>query len=269
MSGSHAPVLVAALALALGLLLAPRTGTAAAEDAGPVTAVDAARTFQSDCAVCHGSDGRGTSRGPSLVGQGRAATDYVLTTGRMPLALTGRDEDPGRQVQPLPASGLGDPDQQVRRHAPAYPPAMIAALVDEVARRTGEGGPAGPDAAALGRGDAVAGGEQFRLQCAACHAWAGTGGALVERAAPPLGRSTPAQVAEAVRVGPGQMPAFGPAALTDQQLADVVAYVRTLQHPDDAGGAPLGHLGPVGEGALALGGLAFVVALCAWIGDRT
>ena len=80
------------------------------------------------------------------------------------------------------------------------------------------------------------GGSVFRLQCAACHAWAGDGGALLHREAPALHEATPTQIAEAVRVGPGAMPAFGTAALTDGQLADLVAYVRYLDHPKDRGG---------------------------------
>src|SRR4051794_18023823 len=51
----------------------------------------AARTvYLRDCAVCHGADARGTSFGPSLQGVGRAALDYWLTTGRMPLVANAR-----------------------------------------------------------------------------------------------------------------------------------------------------------------------------------
>ena len=51
-------------------------------------------------------------------------------------------------------------------------------------------------------------------------------GALIRREAPALHSSTPTQIAEAIRVGPGQMPAFGDAALTDEQMASVVAPAR-------------------------------------------
>ena len=114
----------------------------------------------------------------------------------------------------------------------------------------------------------IDGGSLYRESCAACHSWSGEGGALLHREAPPLQSATPVQVAEAIRVGPGQMPAFGTAALTKQQVDDVVRYVGYLQDPDDRGGLPLRHLGPVAEGAIGLVGLALVLCLCRWIGER-
>jgi ubiquinol-cytochrome c reductase cytochrome c subunit len=215
--------------------------------------VDARMLFQRDCAVCHGPGGTGTKLGPSLIGVGRAAIDYYVTTGRMPL---GR---PGRFAL--------DADAKVSRHTPPYTAAEMRALVDYAVSVTGPGGPdlgsldvAGAD---LGRG-----GELFRLQCAACHSWAGEGGALLHGEAPELTKATARQTAEAVRVGPGAMPAFGTAALDDQQLADVVAYVRQLQHPHDPGGSALWHLGPVAEGAVALViGLGVLLVFTRWIGD--
>src|SRR5262245_18953625 len=41
--------------------------------------------YLGDCAVCHGADGAGTQRGPSLLDSGRAGVDFYLTTGRMPI----------------------------------------------------------------------------------------------------------------------------------------------------------------------------------------
>ena len=39
------------------------------------------------CASCHGVDGEGVEeRGPTLVDEGPAAVDFVLRTGRMPMA---------------------------------------------------------------------------------------------------------------------------------------------------------------------------------------
>jgi len=221
--------------------------------------------YLADCAVCHGQDGRGTSRGISLFNQGRAAVDYALTTGRMPLAANGRTEVRGRPVSPLPESGIGDPNEVPTRHAPAYSPEVIRALDDYVAQLTDF---TGPDIPVPREGDVVEGGVQFRLQCAACHSWSGQGGALVERAVPALGSATPLQVAEAVRAGPGQMPAFGQAALDDHQLSSLVAYVEEVRHPRDRGGNPLGHLGPVTEGAVGLVGLVALLGMCRWIGER-
>src|SRR5207244_3772091 len=101
----------------------------------------------------------------------------------------------------------------------------------------------GPDVPHTGGGDIARGSSLFLESCAACHSWSGDGGAMYHREAPDLHGSTAQQIADAVRAGPGQMPAFGAAALTDQQLADLVRYVRYLQRPDDRGGAALHHLG--------------------------
>ncbi|MBV9663331.1 MAG: c-type cytochrome [Actinobacteria bacterium] len=217
--------------------------------AAPPTTAEVTKTWLADCAVCHGRDGRGTFRAPSLEGRGAATVDYELTTGRMPLPAT--------------ASSTA----KVKRHKPAYDAATITALTDYVTTLTG-GGPAIPSVD-LTHADVAKGGEQFRLQCAACHAWAGDGGALLHREAPALHASTPVQIAEAVRVGPGVMPAFGQAALDDQQLADVVAYVRYLDKPKDRGGNSLWHLGPMPEGAVAwVLGIGFLLLVTAWIGER-
>jgi ubiquinol-cytochrome c reductase cytochrome c subunit len=243
---------------------AARAATGAA--APTATTPDARSTYLSDCATCHGSDGHGTTRGPTLAGVGRAAIDYELSTGRMPLGAVGRSADaPGRPVEVLPNRDVADPEQVPERHDPAYPPDTIAALVDYTASLAGGGG---PDIPSVGAGNLPEGGELFRLQCAACHAWAGDGGALLHREAPALHASTDVQIAEAVRVGPGQMPAFGTAALTDDQLNAVVAYVQYLRNPRDRGGDPLWHLGPVTEGAVALVALAALLCFVRWIGER-
>src|SRR5919206_1172190 len=149
----------------------------------------------------------------------------------MPLTAVGRaDDEPGSPLQPLPDKFLGDPDKTPYHHRPAYAPDTLAALEDYVVGLTGGGG---PDIPRLSGGDLPEGGALFRLECAACHAWAGDGGALVHREAPGLHEATPLQIAEVIRVGPGQMPAFGTAALTDEQVGSVVAYVRYLADPDD------------------------------------
>ncbi len=257
-------LLTLALPVTLGVHGAgARVAPAERRSQGPA---DVGQLFLSDCAVCHGSAGAGTPRGTSLVGVGRASLDYQLSTGRMPLVGVGRVADqPGRPLQPLPNVAAGDSDIIPRRHNPAYDAPTISALVDYVSVLTGGGG---PDIPRLTGGNLAQGGDLFRLQCAACHAWAGDGGALLRREAPSLHAATATQIAEAVRVGPSQMPAFGSAALTDDQVASVVAYVRYLDDPRDRGGQPLWHLGPVTEGAMALAALALLLLFTRWIGER-
>jgi quinol---cytochrome-c reductase cytochrome c subunit len=222
-------------------------GSDAREQATP--SADRARTiFLADCAVCHGSRGLGTANGPSLQGVGAAAIDYWVSTGRMP----------------LPQNHHGT---RIDRHEPKYSHAEIEVLVAYVAQLTG-GGPAIPHVAP--DGDPGVGGVLYRLNCAACHSWAGTGGALEDREAPNLFAATPTQIAEAVRTGPDAMPAFGEAAISGRQLSDVVAYIQRLDHPNDRGGAALGHAGPLAEGAVAIVlGLGALLIATRLIGTRT
>lgn len=260
-----------ALLVTAGLVALTRAGTHASAANGPaepttVTPAAAKQTYLRDCATCHGSDARGTSVAPSLQGVGRAAVNFWVSTGRMPLVRNGR---PPRspQGQAPPGQYVADPTAQVRRNPPSYPPAMIAALVDYVASIA----PGGPDIPSvdINNADLAAGGEIYRLQCAACHAWSGVGGALYQRAAPSLGPATPTQIAEAVRIGPGQMPKFGSSAVPPTQLDDLVGYVRYLDRPQNRGGAPLWYVGPVAEGAVAIVfGLGLLLLLIRWIGTR-
>ena len=137
--------------------------------------------------------------------------------------------------------------------------------MDYVRTLIGSGGPQIPP---LTSGDVAQGGELYRLNCAACHAWAGSGGALADREAPDLHDATARQTAEAVRVGPGKMPAFGLAALSTRQVGAVAAYVEELRSPADRGGVSLAHLGPVGEGAAAGITLIALLVVVRVIGER-
>jgi ubiquinol-cytochrome c reductase cytochrome c subunit len=227
-----------AVLVAMGTLL----GTGAGR---PVAPRDAATIYLRDCAVCHGADGRGTSTGPTLVGWGAAGVDYALSTGRMPLPTPGATPT---------------------RRTPGYDRATIDALVAYVDRLVPGGPPiphVDPDA-----GDLAAGGQLFRAQCAACHQWAGQGGALLHREAPPLPPASPVQTAEAIRSGPGAMPTFGDAALDDRQLSAVVRYVDALKQPEDRGGWALWHLGPVAEGGVALAAIAVLMFVLRYVGSR-
>lgn len=209
--------------------------------------------YETGCSSCHGADGRGvvaedgSVRGPSLAASGEAAAYYYLATGRMPLANS---------------------EEQPVRKDPAYDDDEIAALVAYVGS-LGDG-PEIPAVDTSGA-DVAAGGETYRANCQACHSASGSGGALsYGRAAPRLSDATPTEVAAAVRVGPGQMPVFGPDTLTDDELNDLVAYVEYLDHPEDPGGLPIGRTGPIPEGFVAwLIGMVALLALVAWIGTRS
>jgi ubiquinol-cytochrome c reductase cytochrome c subunit len=246
--------------LVVSVLMRPGATSATTPANGPTGAAPEVRAvYQRDCAVCHGAGARGTALGPDLHGAGAAQVDFQLATGRMPVP-TGD----ASQASQRPSAA----EAQMRR-TPKYDAATRRALVDYVVALAGGGGPDIPDVHA-GAGGVAAGGELFRLQCAACHAWSGEGGALLQRAAPSTHPATALEIAEAVRAGPGNMPAFGRAAVNDEQLQSLVRYVRYLDHPDDRGGAPLWHVGPLAEGAVAVFvGLGLLVLASRWIGTRS
>jgi ubiquinol-cytochrome c reductase cytochrome c subunit len=205
------------------------------------------------CASCHGRRGQGieirdgAAGGPSLLRSGEAAAYYYLSTGRMPLS-----------------NSLDQPE----RNEPAYSDEDIDALVAYVAS-LGDG-PALPEVD-LDGADLAAGGTVYRANCQPCHGASGSGGALnYGRAAPGVASSTPAQVAAAVRIGPGQMPVFDTRTLDDDELDDLVRYVRYLQSPEDPGGLPIGRTGPIPEGFVAWAvGMVALLLLVVWIGTRS
>lgn len=207
--------------------------------------------FDQTCSSCHGTDARGTAIAPNLQGVGAATIDFWITTGRMPatdIAAVEAERKPPKFN-----------DKQALEVA-----AYINSLDPSV--------PAVPTPNLKGA-DLADGADIFALNCAACHTITGAGDALAFGTnAPSLQdkQVTPQQVAEAVRIGPANMPRFS-GNLTDAQVRDVVAYVtEKIQHPQNPGGAALGGVGPVAEGFVALllgvGGLALI---CFWIGERS
>jgi ubiquinol-cytochrome c reductase cytochrome c subunit len=244
--------IVAVLGLAAGPgLLVPVGATPSTASATPApgasTGARGADLYLRDCGSCHGPQGQGTQQGPSLIGVGPASVDFQLGTGRMPQVREGEQQQPHRE--------------------PAFSAADIRAIVAHV-DSFGGGGPQIPPVAP---GDLATGRELFLANCAACHSATGAGGALTNAwIAPPLARSTPLQVAEAVRVGPGLMPAFPPTVLTDRQVDALASYVQELRGDRlDRGGASLGRLGPFTEGLVAWAvGLVLLVLAARWLGSR-
>jgi ubiquinol-cytochrome c reductase cytochrome c subunit len=215
--------------------------------------------FEENCASCHGEDALGTTRAPDLVGVGAATVDFWVSTGRMPLAEAG--------VQATQKTTIFNEKNCATCRANTLD---LAAFVASLSPPNTQNAPGVPvvnlKVANQAQGEAL-----FILNCAACHTITGAGDALTDGAyAPSLHPATATQVAEAIRTGPGNMPRFGPGNITDQQVADIVAYVTgSIQHPDNKGGLGLGGIGPVTEGFIALllgvGGLALIAF---WIGDR-
>ena len=213
--------------------------------------------FDQTCASCHGSEANGVtpsgaaSIGPNLQGVGSATIDFWITTGRMPATDIAAIE------------------------AERKPPRLTNKEALEVAAYINSLDPAVPAVPTVNmrRANVSVGANLFQLNCAACHTITGAGDALAFGTnAPSLQNRevTAQQVAEAMRIGPANMPRFS-GNLSDGQVRDLVAYVtEKIQHPSNPGGAGLGGVGPVAEGFVALllgvGGLALV---CFWIGERT
>jgi ubiquinol-cytochrome c reductase cytochrome c subunit len=211
----------------------------------------AARGFDlyvAGCSTCHGVMGEGTGQGPPLVGVGPAAVDFMLSTGRMPLA---------------------DPDEQPVRNPPNYSPVEIASIVAYVTS-LGPGGPeipvVIPESGALARGREI-----YAANCLACHGAAAQGASVGgEAIAPSLHVASPVQLAEAPRIGPGVMPPFDEGIISEEDMNSLVRYVLSLRTGEDRGGLGLGHVGPVIEGLVGwFVGLGLLVLVIRLTGTRT
>ncbi len=200
-----------------------------------------------DCATCHGVNGEGTPQGQSLHEVGPAQAHYTLTTGRMPKER---------------------PDSDRRRRPPQYSNAEITVMVDHM-RRFLAFEPEIPEVD-IRKGDLAEGGELYSANCASCHQWAGSGGALLGGIeSPSLENSTPLEIAEAIRSGPVGMPAFGEEVFSDEQVDSIARYVVYLRNPEDRGGQSLWHLGPLPEGLIAwVFGMGLLILAVLWIGER-
>jgi ubiquinol-cytochrome c reductase cytochrome c subunit len=213
--------------------------------------------FDTTCSSCHGSEANGVaadgkaSIGPNLQGVGAATVDFWITTGRMPATDVAAIEAERKTPRLTDKQAL-----EVAAYVNSLDPSVPAVPTPNL------------------KGANVADGASlFALNCAACHTITGAGDALAFGTnAPSLQDKlvTPQQVAEALRIGPANMPRFT-GNLSDAQVRDVVAYVtENIQHPVNPGGVGLGGVGPVAEGFIALllgvGGLALI---CFWIGERS
>jgi ubiquinol-cytochrome c reductase cytochrome c subunit len=216
--------------------------------------------YLQSCASCHGPDPNGPSEYstvPSLkdVG-GAAAVDWAVRTGRMPFEST---------KGPAIARGKSRFNEQDTRALAAYVGRATGdALIPEVNQNQGN----------VAEGRAL-----YSQACAACHGMNGAGSALGgENIAPSMLGVSQEDIAEAIKIGPGQMPPGGGLpnyTPTDTQsiarVNDVAAYVEALNRDRfNRGGAPIGGKGPVPEGFVAwVIGLGLLILGIRWLGSRT
>lgn len=252
-TGRRSPLAAAAL-IGIGLLLtggiyagasAAMAATADTTATSALTVDDGKKLFQANCATCHGLDLQGSQSGPSLFGVGELSVHFQVSTGRMPLQMQG-PQAPQKPVQFT--------DEQI---------AAMGAYVQSMAP-----GPTFPSDETLdAKGDAAAGGELFRINCAMCHNVAGAGGALTEgKYAPALHGTTPLNMYAAMVTGPQNMPVFNDMNLTAEDKRDIITYLVWLQDNESPGGFSLGSLGPVSEGLFIwIFGIGSLIALTVWI----
>jgi len=161
---------------------------------------------------------------------------------------------------------LEDPHRQPIRKPPAFSRTQIKAITAFVATLG-----TGPDIPKVdtGAGGLVKGEELYSANCGACHSSAGAGGAVgAGQEAPSLGRATPVQIVEAMRIGPGAMPVFGTSTLSDHDADSIARYLIYLRTLPNHGGWGLGRVGPIPEGLVAwLAGIGTLLAACRWIGE--
>ena len=217
------------------------------------------------CSTCHGADLRGSQGVPSLLEAGGSAVDFYMTTGRMPLAV--RAADDGSDRSPLgQSSAAGSQAYHVPSLFDARQTAAIDAYVDAHAQQSTPIPNVRLHSNALQRGRRI-----FENNCQACHGAAAQGATAGDQwVALPLNKATPTQIGEAIRVGPGVMPRFTAAQLSNDDIDAVATYVRYLaEEPQTYGGAVLEYLGPISEGAVsAIVGVGFLFWVIYFTGTK-
>ena len=210
-----------------------------------LTVEDGEKLFTANCATCHGLDLQGTANGPSLYGVGELATEFQLSTGRMPLQMQG---------------------PQAPQKEPQFTEEQILAIASYV--QSEAPGPTYPSEHTLdGKGDVANGAELFRVNCAMCHNVSAAGGALTEgKYAPALTGTSALHMYAAMVTGPQNMPVFNDMYLSTEDKRDIISALLFQQQAVPVGGFTLGNLGPVSEGLFVwIFGIGALVAVTVWI----
>jgi ubiquinol-cytochrome c reductase cytochrome c subunit len=121
-----------------------------------------------------------------------------------------------------------------------------------------------------GDGNLAKGNELFKVNCAMCHNFAGSGGALTRgKYAPNLRDSTGKHIYEAMTTGPESMPVFNDKNLSPTDKKDIISYLHDLDKRKNPGGLSLGNLGPVSEGMFIwIFGIGLMIGAAVWVGAK-
>ena len=255
----RAPTLAVLLLLALAgsALAIPQSGIVRPTTEPPRASLQlGAQLFAGNCASCHGIAGSGISHprpgagnilgaGPPLRGVGAEAANFYLTTGYMPLS----------NIHAEPAQSRVLFSNKEIRSLTRY----VASLGK---------GPAIPDPAPAS-GSVREGFDLFDLHCAGCHQIDARGGYVTGARVPPLQGKTATQIAEAVRIGPYEMPRFGSRQISNTQLNSLVRYVLSTSRISNNGGWGIGNLGPIPEGLVVWWiAIPLILIACLFVGRR-
>lgn len=258
--------LVALVAIGVALASAPDADA----QSGPSTVSEGAERgallYSQQCAQCHGAGGTGGAtsgmqqwggEAPALVpGENPNVTaaylDLVMATGRMPPAASPYDN---------------------RKRAVVFSEDERHDLITYMQQEFGVEG----ELPQIAEGNAAAGQEVWSQNCTHCHGATGSGGVAGAGAwTPQVSGRTPEEIAEAVRVGPFNMPAFNRDQITDRQIGDVVAFMELVQEEPRTPLTNLLELNPVfASGFVFLLAIALLVALRqigakpAWFPDQS
>jgi ubiquinol-cytochrome c reductase cytochrome c subunit len=216
-----------------------------------------AELYAGNCSTCHGVDGSGITHprpgaggipgaGPSLRGVGAEAADFYLRSGFMPLG--------GINEEPYNARVLFS-DKEIKSMV-----AYVASL------GAGPGIPR-PNPAAGSLSDGM---HLFTLHCAGCHQQDAEGGFVTGARVPPLQGVNATEIAEAVRLGPYEMPYFSRKQINDAQLNSIIKFVLSMKHHDDnRGGWRIGNIGPIPEGLVTWWiAVPLLIIACMLVGRR-
>jgi ubiquinol-cytochrome c reductase cytochrome c subunit len=166
---------------------------------------------------------------------------------------------------------MARPDVQAPRKNVQFDDEEIAAMAAYVASLAP--GPAVPEGEYITGegGDVAKGGELFRVNCAMCHNFAGSGGALTRgKYAPSLRDIEGKHIYEAMVTGPQSMPVFSDNNISPESKNDIIAYLHSIDKQENPGGLALGNLGPVSEGLFIwIFGLGIMVGLAVWVGQKS
>ena len=227
------PTAAPSFTLAPTLSATPIAGQSPVAPAGP-----GADIFAANCSGCHGVAGQGGGAVPTL------------PFPPPPLAPDGF------------ASLVAPMVRQGGIQMPSFARQLTSTQIDLVAQYVSQeiADPAARTA------NTAYGGQIFRLYCAGCHSTTGRGGAMARgRNAPNIAQYPAAEALAAMILGRGNMPVFAGNALDTRQQTSVGLYVDVLVNAPSPGGAGLGYLGPVPEGAVGAGALLILIFIAVWL----